>query len=129
MRAANAFNLNRPHSRSRSLSRRHCSLAVALHARSHGLSEVHVGMDRMCPSFEVYGKWSVQTDSHTRAQCSHASVGLAQAHLNHGVVRTTVHVHIYLINRMCFNKHSKDMLGIILCLDSISNMPHSCFIV
>ena len=36
-------------------------------------------------SFEIYGKWSVQTsiDTHTHAQCSHASVGLAQARPNH----------------------------------------------
>ena len=43
VRAANAFNLNRP--RSRSLSRRPCSLAVAFHARHNGLAEVHVGVD------------------------------------------------------------------------------------
>ena len=37
----------------------------------------------MC-SFEIYGKWSVQAsiDTHTHAQYSHASVGLAQAHPN-----------------------------------------------
>ena len=39
-------------------------------------------------SFEIYGKWSVQAskqasiDTHTCAQCSHASVGLAQARPN-----------------------------------------------
>ena len=43
VRAANAFNLNRP--RSRSLSRRPCSLAVAFHASHNGLAEVHVGVD------------------------------------------------------------------------------------
>ena len=45
MCAANAFNLSRL--RSHSPSRRNCSLAVALHARSHGLglAEVHVGMN------------------------------------------------------------------------------------
>ena len=38
--------------------------------------------------FEIYSKWSVQTNqqtnkhTHTRAQCSHASVGLAQARPN-----------------------------------------------
>ena len=36
-------------------------------------------------SFEIYGKWSVQASkqaskhTHARAQCSHTSVGLAQA--------------------------------------------------
>ena len=45
VRAANTFNLNRLHSRS--LSCPPYSLAVALHARSHGLAEVHVGMDVM----------------------------------------------------------------------------------
>ena len=37
-------------------------------------------------SFEIYGKWSVQTtnkqasiNTHTHAQCSHTSVGPAQA--------------------------------------------------
>ena len=35
-------------------------------------------------SFKIFGKWSVQAsiDTHTRAQCSHASVGLAQARPN-----------------------------------------------
>ena len=39
-------------------------------------------------SFEIYGKWSVQASKHTNkhthahAQCSRASVGLAQAHPN-----------------------------------------------
>ena len=35
-------------------------------------------------SFKIYGKWSVQASKHThaRAQCSHASVGLAQARPN-----------------------------------------------
>ena len=39
-------------------------------------------------SFEIYGKWSVQASkqtskhTHARAQCSHASVGLAQARPN-----------------------------------------------
>ena len=45
MRAANAFNFNRL--RSRFLSRRPCSLAVALHAHSHachGLAEAHVSV-------------------------------------------------------------------------------------
>ena len=37
-------------------------------------------------SFEIYSKWSVQASKHryTRAQCSHASVGLAQARPNDG---------------------------------------------
>ena len=37
-------------------------------------------------SFKIYGKWSVQTNkhTHTHAQCSHASVGLAHAHPNKG---------------------------------------------
>ena len=70
--SANAFNLSRL--RSRSLSRRPSSLAVALHARSYGLAEVHVGLDIpslwniwMC-SFKLYGKWSVQTSIHTRVR-------------------------------------------------------------
>ena len=35
-------------------------------------------------SFEIYGKWSVQANKHTLTllQCSHASVGLAQARPN-----------------------------------------------
>ena len=35
-------------------------------------------------SFKIYGKWSVQASKHTHAllQCSHASVGLAQARPN-----------------------------------------------
>ena len=38
----------------------------------------------MC-SFEIYDKWPVQTsiDTHTLPQCSHASVGLAQARPNY----------------------------------------------
>ena len=45
MRATNAFILSSL--RSHSLSRRPCSLAIVLHARSHGLAQVHVGMHGM----------------------------------------------------------------------------------
>ena len=41
--AASAFNLD--HLCSRFLSRRPCSLTVALHTCSHGLAEVHISMD------------------------------------------------------------------------------------
>ena len=34
-------------------------------------------------SFKIDGKWSVQTNIHTRAQCSHFSGRVAQAHPNH----------------------------------------------
>ena len=40
-------------------------------------------------SFEIYGKWSVQRtsiDTHTCVQCSHNSVGLAQARPNYAVM-------------------------------------------
>ena len=102
------------HLRSRSLSRRRCSLAVALSSRSRrnlslALSrstvveedgensmiifrikfefEVHTCTYKFCKSadlkFPVSGR-SIdrQTDRHTRAQSSHASVGLAQARPN-----------------------------------------------
>ena len=93
MHAANALNLNRL--RSCSLSRWPCSLAVAIHARSHGLGLASWSTPRRGHNmqsswniwmrwFEVYGKWSVQTNKHTYTllQCSHASVGLAQARPN-----------------------------------------------
>ena len=37
------------------------------------------------PQIKISGKWSVHSrlDRHTRAQCSHASVGLAQARPNY----------------------------------------------
>ena len=52
-----------------------------------GLAEVHVGVyiqsswNIWMRWFKISGKWSVQAciDTHTRVQCSHASVGLAQA--------------------------------------------------
>ena len=79
VRAANSFNLNKLCLRSHSLSRRPCSLAVALHARSHGLAEVHVGVD--IQSIVKY------LNTHMRAQCSHASVGLDQACPNHNPLK------------------------------------------
>ena len=56
-----------------------------LHARYRSLWNIWMR------SFEIYSKWSVQankqaskqTYTHTRAQCSHASVGLAQARPNY----------------------------------------------
>ena len=97
MCAANTFNLT--HLRSRSPSRRTCSLAVALHNRSHGLglAEVHVSMDMTCNHREIFecahlkftvsGRYKqtnqqASIDTHTLPQCSHASVGLAQARPN-----------------------------------------------
>ena len=90
MCAANTFNLT--HLRSRSPSCRTCSLAVALHNRSHGLglAEVHVGMDMTCNHREIFEcahlKFTVSgrsIDTHTLPQCSHASVRLAQARPNY----------------------------------------------
>ena len=98
MCAANAFNLSRL--RSHFPSRRTCSLAVALHACSHGLglAEVHVGVDKTCNHREIFErahpcahlKFTVSgrskptnkhtsIDTHKLPQCSHASVGLTQA--------------------------------------------------
>ena len=61
---------------------RHCSLAVTLYARSHWLSIIQSSSCILVCSFEIYGKWSVQTNQQAythSAQCSHTSVGLAQA--------------------------------------------------
>ena len=62
-------------------------------------------------SFKIYGKWSVQTNqqtnkhTHTHAECSHASVGLAQAHPNHGDPNVHTHTQIMvmtqLLNTLC----------------------------
>ena len=77
MRAANAFNLNRL----RSLSRRPCSLAVALMLVL--TAENHREMFECAHlKFTVSGR-SKAKHTHTRAQCSHASVGLAQARPNY----------------------------------------------
>ena len=97
MHAAKAFNLSRL--RSHSPSHRTCSLAVALHTRSHGLglAEVHVGVDMTSNYHEIFKRThlkftvsgrSKQTnkrtsiDTHTLLQCSYASVGLTQARPN-----------------------------------------------
>ena len=59
-----------------------------IHARFHGLAEVESSWNIWMRWFKIYGKWSVQTSvdrqiyTHTHAQCSHASVGLAQARPN-----------------------------------------------
>ena len=64
-----------------------------VHSHSHGLAEVYIAVDSQISwniwmrSFKVYRKWLVQASkhiyTHTRAQWSHASVGLAQAHPNY----------------------------------------------
>ena len=86
--AVRATNVNLNRLCSRSLSRQPCSLAVTLHAHSHGLAEPD-GMDiqpswniRMCfyLKFTISGQSKHRyIDTHTHAQRSHTSVGLAQA--------------------------------------------------
>ena len=84
MHAANAFNLNRL--RSRSLPRWSCSLHGSspwrsfawlirnTHGHGHKFECAHL-------KFTASGQ-SKHIDTHTRAQCSHASVGLTQARPN-----------------------------------------------
>ena len=83
MRAANAFNLNRLHSRS--LSRRPCSLGCLAVALTLVLTAENHREIFECAhlKFTVSGR-SKQTNKHTHtsAQCSHASVGLTQARPN-----------------------------------------------
>ena len=56
-------------------------------------------------SFKIYGKWSVhsQIDRHTCAQCSHASVGLAQARPNYFVYYAYVYslLNLYFVADSC----------------------------
>ena len=56
-----------------------------LHWPSHA-SQYRSSWNIWMRSIKIYGKWSVQASKqaniHTRAQCSHASVGLAQARPN-----------------------------------------------
>ena len=65
------------------------ALCVGMEAEAELEVFGHVGMDivkflKFCMrSFEIYSKWSVQTSIHTHAQCSYASVGLAQARHYH----------------------------------------------
>ena len=102
--ATNTFNLNLL--RTCSLSCRPCSLAIALHARSHGLADVHICHVNHREIFKcghlkfmISGR-SKQTNkhTHTRAQCSHTSVGLTQAHpnyssaMNHECIAAMLHV-------------------------------------
>ena len=64
--------------------RQHCILTVVLHWLSHASCTHDINLQEIfwLLSFEIYGKWSVQTNqltnshAHTCAQCSHASVGL-----------------------------------------------------
>ena len=62
---------------------RYCTLTVAM---------LHVDLREIFDSirsFKIYGKWSIQASKqaskhrYTRAQCSHASVGLAEARPNY----------------------------------------------
>ena len=61
---------------------RHCHLAIAFTYRVHELDLRNIEL--YTHSFKIYGMWP-QASKHTyaHAQCSPASVGLAQAHSNH----------------------------------------------
>ena len=91
MHTANTFNLNHLHSHS--LSCQPHSLAVALHAHSHGLAEYmsawtfnHQEIFECAHlKFTVSGqsKHSPNKHAHMHVQCSHTSVGLVVASLRH----------------------------------------------
>ena len=91
-----------------SLGRWCCTLTVALHMLHNNWSLWNIWMR----SFEIYGKWSVQTsiDTHTHAQWGHASMGLTQARPNHWITKQCITVwgpslskhnkHIYTVYTM-----------------------------
>ena len=65
-------------------SNRRCTLAFRLHRR-HTSSSIFVILkfQRAHLKFSVYGRKQTDIHTHARAQCSHASVGLAQARPNY----------------------------------------------
>ena len=62
----------------------------------------------------MYGKWSVQTNqqtnkhTHMRAQCSHASVGLAQARPNYKFGSVNNESHLSVIGASVSEPHTSE---------------------
>ena len=88
-------------------------------------------------SFKIYSKWSVQTnkktsiDTHMHTQCSHASVGLAQAHPNYSNCsdcrNMCQHVEgkvdgfswVYILVHSIYNSYNTPTSRIPFCTDAI----------
>ena len=105
-----AFNLNSL--RFHSLSRRPCSLAVALHTRSHGLAvgvDIQSSWNIWMRWSKIYGKWLVQTNKHTHV-CNAATLvwgSLSSRPNNYWLTGFTKEWDWFVYSLFCLTRYTK----------------------